>query len=43
MSSKNRISRRDFLKNSAAGSLGLLLASHGLPLAAQDSSVINYR
>ena len=40
MSSKNKISRRDFLKNSAAGSLGLFLASHGLPLAAQDSAVI---
>ena len=41
MSAKNQISRRDFLKNSAAGSLGLFLASHGLPLSAQDSSVIS--
>ncbi len=41
MSAKKKISRRDFLRHSAAGSLGLLLASNGLPLAAQDSSIIN--
>lgn len=41
MSAKKKISRRDFLRHSAAGSLGLFLASHSLPLAAQDSSIIN--
>ena len=41
MNVRNKISRRDFLRNSAAGSLGLFLASHGLPLAAQDSAVIS--
>ena len=39
MPERHKISRRDFLKHSAFGSLGMLLAAQGQPLAAQDSII----
>ena len=40
MSPTNKISRRSFLKRSTISGLGLLLATQGLPLAAQKSDII---